>query len=229
MTWRNPHPLTCFKCWKILISYTNVKAYHELYVDNTFTVTVVCNYITPFHFSRLFPDSTTWWACLSVCSLTAQVWGWASFIMLMMALCKKKKTERKKGKSVNMWLCNSQGLPTCSVCEGRRELAGIQGDGQGLAVPWHCLRHQQGHAGDCWHPWERSLLLPGLAWAHFWGANSPPDEEDEGLMDLYCAWSLFLCCGWRHGRSWAAPLNYRWGHHHWLSGTHVSLCLLSMT
>lgn len=93
------------------------------------------------------------------------------------------------------------------------------------------LRHHQDCAGDRWHPWacrERSLLLPSLTWAHFWGANCPPDEKDEGLMNLYCVWRLFLGHGWRRGRSWAAPLNYRWGRHHWPSGIHVSLSVFCL-
>lgn len=32
-------------------------------------------------------------------------------------------------------------------------------------------------------------------------------------MDPSCVWRLFLGHGWRHGRSWAAPINDLWGHH----------------
>lgn len=103
-----------------------------------------------------------------------------------------------------MWLCNSQGFHTCSVCEAD-------------AGSWQNLGRWPGAC--CALPSPEAPPVgeePAAPWPYLsslWGANSPPDGKDEGLMDPYCVWRLFLGHGWRHGRSWAAPINDLWGHH----------------
>lgn len=102
-----------------------------------------------------------------------------------------------------MWLCNSQGFHTCSVCEAD-------------AGSWQNLGRWPGAC--CALPSPEAPPVgeePAAPWPYLsslWGANSPPDGKDEGLMDPYCVWRLFLVHGWRHGRSWAAPINDLWGH-----------------
>lgn len=62
--------------------------------------------------------------------------GLSNFVILMMALCKKKP--KKPGEECKYVVMQQPGLPHMLCLWSRcNELAGIRGDGQGLAVPWH--------------------------------------------------------------------------------------------